>query len=48
MGDVLNSRGDEGYVFIVLDGKIFYFFFNGYWGKGGMDFFMSKCLDESW
>ncbi len=48
MGDVLNSRGDEGYVFIALDGKTLYFSSNGHRGKGGMDLFMSKRLDESW
>lgn len=48
MGDVLNSRGDEGYVFIALDGKTLYFSSNGHKGLGGMDLFMSKRLDESW
>lgn len=48
MGDVLNSRGEEGYVFIALDGKTLYFSSNGHKGKGGMDLFMSKRLDDSW
>ncbi len=48
MGKVLNSRGDEGYVFIALDGKTLYFASNGHKGLGGMDLFMSKRLDESW
>ncbi|MBX2878225.1 MAG: OmpA family protein [Saprospiraceae bacterium] len=48
MGNVLNSRGEEGYVFIALDGKTLYFSSNGHKGLGGMDLFMSKRLDESW
>lgn len=48
MGDVLNSRGEEAYVFIALDGKTLYFSSNGHRGRGGMDLFMSKRLDESW
>ena len=48
MGNVLNSRGEEGYVFLALDGKTLYFSSNGHKGLGGMDLFMSKRLDESW
>lgn len=48
MGDVLNSKGDEGYVFLALDGKTIYFSSNGHKGLGGMDLFMSKRLDETW
>lgn len=48
MGNVLNTKGDESYVFLALDGKTIYFSSNGHKGLGGMDLFMSKRLDDTW
>lgn len=48
MGDVVNTKGDEAYVFLALDGKTIYFSSDGHEGLGGKDLYMSKRLDETW
>lgn len=48
MGDVINTKRQEIYVFLALDGKTLYFSSNGHGGLGGMDLFVSRRLDETW
>jgi tetratricopeptide (TPR) repeat protein len=48
MGSVINTPGDEKFVFIHPDGKVIFFASNGHLSLGGYDIFKSEFINGSW
>lgn len=48
IGNIINSAGTEGSIFLAADNRTIYFASNGHSGYGGYDMFMSRRLDDSW
>ncbi len=48
LGDIINTEGDEKFVFIHPSGKSLYFASNGHLSLGGYDIFKSEWVDGMW
>ncbi len=48
MGNVINTSGDEKFVFIHPNGQIIFFASNGHLSLGGYDIFKSEFVNGSW
>ncbi|MEY2764186.1 MAG: hypothetical protein RLZZ205_610 [Bacteroidota bacterium] len=48
MGNVINTPGDEKFVFIHPNGKVVFFASNGHLSLGGYDIFKSEFVNGSW
>lgn len=48
MGSVINTPGDEKFVFIHPNGKVIFFASNGHLSLGGYDIFKSEFINGSW
>lgn len=48
LGALINTAGDEANVFLAADNKTLYFSSNGRDGLGGLDWYMSRRLDDTW
>jgi tetratricopeptide (TPR) repeat protein len=48
LGDIVNTEGDEKFVFIHPSGKSLYFASNGHLSLGGYDVFKSEWVDGMW
>lgn len=48
MGNVINTPGDEKFVFIHPNGQIIFFASNGHLSLGGYDIFKSEFVNGSW
>ncbi len=48
LGAIINTEGDEKFVFIHPDGKSLYFSSNGHLSLGGYDIFKSEWVDGMW
>ncbi|MCB0504299.1 MAG: OmpA family protein [Cyclobacteriaceae bacterium] len=48
LGDQINTMYQEVTPYLAADNKTLYFSSNGHGGKGSMDIFSSKRLDDSW
>lgn len=48
LGDQINTMYQEVSPYLAADNKTLYFSSNGHGGKGSMDIFSSKRLDDSW
>ena len=48
LGNIINSKADEGSIFLAPDGQSLYFASKGHKSTGGYDLFVSRRLDNSW
>lgn len=48
LGDIINTKGIELVSFLAYDNKTLYFASNGRGGKGKLDLFLTRRLDETW
>jgi hypothetical protein len=48
MGNVINTSGDEKFVFIHPNGKVVFFASNGHLSLGGYDIFKSEFVNGTW